>query len=61
MNNPDSGLALIIVGVLALCAYAYIPRAATFRVIKRRMRWGIFFLLAFLAVAATRSWDKLSH
>jgi hypothetical protein len=58
VTDADSGLVLIIIAVSALCAYACVPRD-TFRTIKSRMRWGIFFLLAFLAIAAIRSWDKL--
>jgi hypothetical protein len=57
VTNADSGLVLIIFAVSALCAYACVPRDIL-RTIKGRMRWGIFFLLAFLIIAAIHSWDK---
>lgn len=58
MASADTGLVLMIVAVSALCAYACIPRD-TLRTIKSRMRWSIFFLVAFLAIAAIRSLDNL--
>lgn len=59
MTDANIGLVLIVVGVLALCAYAWIPRAATFRTLRRRMRWGVYLLLAVLAIAAIRNWEEL--
>jgi hypothetical protein len=46
---------ILLVAVFALCAYVCVPRG-DFPKLGTRIRWGIFFFLVFLAIAAARIW-----
>jgi hypothetical protein len=49
------GDSLILVGVLALCAFACVPRSQ-FPSLGSRLRWGLIFFLSFLAITAITLW-----
>jgi hypothetical protein len=56
----DAVLAIIIVVLAAVCAYACTGSRKAFSSLASRLRWSAFFFAIFMTAFVLFSWDKIS-